>query len=847
MNRREFIKYLSGAGVSVAASGWLVDRLWSMLESKELPAEAMGPGIERWVTSVCGLCPGGCGIKVRLVDNLPVKIEGNPLYPINRGGLCPAGLAGLQVLFNPDRIKGPLMRAGERGAHRWALRPVWESISWERALALLAEKLSTIRDQNHAYRVAFLDGGSRGVMAEVISRFLEAYGTPNHLRTDGRRNRALPFAMMQGPDALQNFPRTSRQAAKDLLGYDLAGGTRYVLSFGANCLETEGSPVWFARMFGEMRQGEGRPRATLVQVDSRFSITAAKADKWIPIKPGTEGALALGIAYMLIQEELYDAEFVAQYTFGFEDWVDSSGKTHVGFKTLVLSDYYPEAVSHLTGVPIGDLYFIARSFAKNAPAVAIVGEGVYAQPNGFYAAMAIHALNALVGSLERRGGVVTPSKAPYTPLPEVEKDEIALASLSELRMDEAASPLFPLATDVMPVLAENIAKGHPYPVELLLLYHCNPLFTSAEPAKMAEAFAKVPFIVSFSPFMDESARYADLILPDHTYLEKWQDDTDVPHIPFAHVGLSQPVIRPLYDTQHTGDVLIQLAHSLGGSIARALPFEDMLSAVKHALRGVFESGRGSIVGSAFEEGWLEFLAARGWQSPGYASFEDFWQQLTDKGGWFDAFLPPASISDALVTPSGKFEFYAQHLKHELEKHAAQVAQEGHTSPEFVLGEIVHRMKIEARGDTLFLPHFEPTRFTGDEDEYPYHLNVFEVNTLRGGYTANSPLLLEMVGFRHYVRWDSWVEIHPDTARHLGVGDGDWVWIESPVGKVKTRAKLFAGAMPGVVNMPLGLGHTALGRYAQGRGVNPLHIVANDFDLLSGIPARLATRVKVYKA
>jgi anaerobic selenocysteine-containing dehydrogenase len=813
MKRRDFLKYMGAAGAFTASSNWVVERLWSMVESGQLVSDlAEPPGIESWVNSICQLCPGGCGIKVRLVDGLPVKIEGNPLYPVNRGGLCPVGHSGLQMLYNPDRIQGPMRRTGAPGSKQW------EPVGWDEALKMIEEKLGQMRHSGHAHRLAFVDGGSRGLLTMIFEQFMNAFGSPNYIRTDDWENRKVAYRFMEGHG--------------DIPGFDLEK-TQLVLSFSADLLEAEGSQVWFSRHISNMRQSPDRPRGRLVQIDPRMSVTAVKSDKWIPITPGTEGALALGIAYMVIQENLYDAEFIEKYTFGFEDWTDGAGKRHVGFKTLVLSDYYPEAVWRMTGVPMEDIVLAARSFAENQPAVAICGKGVARHPNGFYAQMAIHALNALVGNIGRPGGIIYRKGLPLEAWPGPEMDERARLGLSKPRIDQSRSGTFPVAQDLPSNLASQILADHPYPIDMLFLYKSNPVFELAEPEKVKEALAKIPFVVSFSSFLDESSEFAHLLLPDSLYLESWQADFDVPYTYYDHFGVGQPVINPIGNTKPTGDFILELARALAGTITRSLPFQDYFSVIQWGAKRAFESGRGTMLGE-FDEAWLRYLGKRGWQHPRHKTFEEFWLHLIQQGVWVDAIPSQVFLADAFDTPSKKFEFYMQGLKQELDKHGQSEGQLNH-------------LKIQARGDAIYLPHHEPVRFAGDEFEYPYNLIPFDINIVGDGTPTNSPLLLEMVGFRQYVRWDSWVEINPEEAREIGISEGDWIWIESPVGKVKLRARIYPGAHPDMVYLPVGLGHTALGRYTKNRGINPNILLVKDFDLLSGVPAKLGTRVKIYKA
>jgi len=814
MKRRDFLKYMGAAGAFTASSNWVVERLWSMVQSGQLVSDlAEPPGIESWVNSICQLCPGGCGIKVRLVDGLPVKVEGNPFYPINRGGMCPVGHSGLQMLYNPDRIQGPMRRTGKPGSNQW------EQIGWEEASKTIQKKLAQMRRSGLAHRLAFMDGGSRGLLEMIFRQFMNAFGSPNYLRTDEWENRKVAYRFMEGHG--------------DIPGFDLER-TQLVLSFSADLLEAEGSQVWFSRHISNMRQSPDRPRGRLVQIEPRMSVTAVKADKWVPVNPGSEGALALGIAYMLIQEDLYDREFVEQYTFGFEDWTDETGKIHMGLKTLVLSEYYPEAVWRITGVPIEDIILLARSFAENQPAVAICGKGVARHSNGFYAQIAIHALNGLVGNIGRPGGLITPKGPPLEAWPRAELDDKARSSLNKPRIDGSRGEAFPLAQNLPANLASQILTGQPYPLEILFLYKSNPVFELAEPERVKEALKKVPLIVSFSPFMDESAEFAHLVLPDNLYLESWQADFRVPYAYFDHFGVAQPVIKPIGDTKHTGDCILEMANVLGGTVSRSLPFGDYLSSIRWSATRVFESGRGAVAQGKFDEAWIEYLGKRGWWHSPHQTFGEFWNQLIAQGAWVDPVRREVFPKNAFNTPSKKFEFYMRGLQRELEKYAQDETR-------------LEKLKIQARGDLLYLPHHEPNRFAGDEFEYPFNLIPFDLNIVGDGTVAKSPLLLEMVGFRQYVRWESWAEINPETAMEIGVSEGDWIWIESPVGKVMLRARVYSGAHPDMVNVPMGLGHTAMSRFEKKRGINPNTVLAGDFDLLSGVPALLSTRVKIYRA
>jgi len=784
ITRRTFLKASGAAGATVAIASITPPLLSPLLEEGQ--GEAAATVLEeKWVPSVCLQCPAGCGILVRVVNGRAVKIEGNPLHPINEGRLCPKGQSGLQFLYDPDRIKGPLRRAGERGSGRW------QPISWDEAIAEVAARLKEIRDRGEPHTLVFMSGRNRGQMGGFIDRFMAAYGSPNHVGHSSICEDGSPMA------------HYLTQGFKAYAGYDWVN-TNYVLSFGGSFLEAWRPTVLLLRSYGHMRRG--RPvRFKLVYVDSRFSVTAAKADEWIPIRPGTDGALALAMAHVIIKDKLYDQEFVENHTHGFEEW-----------SRLVLAEYPPEWAAKETGVPADTIVRLAREFATTKPAIAAGARGTSMQPYGVYTRTAIHALNALVGSIDVPGGVLVQIGPPLSKDPEVVQDEIAKAGVKQPRIDYAGSKRYPLAGKVYQGIPEFATGRGPYKANALLLYYTNPAFSTPEVGRVYKALEQIPFIVNFSPFMSETAEYADLILPDDTYLERWHDDVIYPSLGYPVIGLRQPVVQRLYDTRNTGDVLVQIAQAIDGSVAQSFPWADFLSYLKFKVRGLHEAQTGSIVAPDFETFWQEFTRQGVWSAPPYPFGQ--WERVLD-------------------TPSKKFEFVFGKLEHKFE-------DLGMTE------EDIAALKISARGKKVFMPHYEPPRFAGDPKEYPFYLNTYKLMTHAEGRGGNVPWLQEIHGLhlRHNgTRWDSWVELNPTAAGRLGIEDGDEVWVESVLGRIKTRARLNPGNPPEVAAMPYEQGHKAYGRWAKDRGANPNWIIVNEMDHLGGLAAFFSTRVKVYKA
>jgi anaerobic selenocysteine-containing dehydrogenase len=589
------------------------------------------------------------------------------------------------------------------------------------------------------------------------------------------------------PDALSQAVFLTQGGATHP-GYDL-DRTRYLLSFNAALLESAQPTVRWLRAYAFLRQGRPGNRARIVQIEPRLSVTAIKADEWVSLRPGTEGMLALGLAWVILRERLYNQTFVADHCHGFEAWSEA-----------VLRDYSPPAVAALTGVPEETIKRLAREFAGTSPGVAVAGEAIGQQSNGLASQLAVHSLNALVGSIDMPGGVIMQRPPPLTPWPSAFMDEVTAQGLAQPRLDEPVG--YPLGSSVPSRLPEAVPTGDPYPLEALLLYRANPLHDAPDPGAWREALEKVPFIVSFDSFIGETSAYADYILPNHTFLERWIAAPLVPSLGYPVLAAGQPTVEPIYDTRALGDVLIQLAQHVGGGPEASFPWADYPELLRYRAGGLMESGRGSIHVDTIDE---------------------FWQELAARGVWVDSPYPfaggergdPTQWEAVLATPSGKFEFTPQALEEQV---------------------------------SLSPPYYEPARYAGTEEEYPFHLQLYTLMTQASGPGGtNLPHLHELYGLHVKQMWGNWVELNPETAHELHIDDYDEVWVESPVGKIQILARLAEGMPPDVVAIPAGLGHTVGGQWSAGVGANPEKLVSGrHVDELDGLVARQGMRVKVYK-
>jgi anaerobic selenocysteine-containing dehydrogenase len=594
IDRRSFLAFVIGgaAGTALSPLPWKITDDLSIWSQNWPWTPVPSKGEVSFVTSACTLCPGGCGISVRKVDARAVKVEGLKGHPVNDGGLCILGLSAAQLLYAPTRVRGPLKKVG--GA--------WREIAWGQAIKEIAATLTDLRAKGQPQSVAWISESDRGTTAELCKRFLTVFGSPNYFRTP----------------SIQDAYETAlylTQGQRAMAGFDVSQAD-FVLSFSTGLIEGWGSPAYMFRSRNTMRQNGGR----ISQVEPRLSKTAAKADRWVPIQPGSEGALALGLAHVIIAEGLYRKDFIDSRCSGFD-----------ALKQIAGANYTPAAVSRLTGIEAQTIVDLAKAFAGAKKPLAVCGRGAGRIPGGLQEALAVHYLNALTGSINQPGGVIAVPEPEYIDWPEPEMDAVASQGVQQPRLDGAGRDRFPLARYLLNRLPETLAAGTSAPVQALFVSGANPVYSLADTQAVAKAFAKVPLIVSLSSYMDETAAMAHFILPSHAHLERYEDVPAALGFPKPILGLSKPAVRPVFNTKYVGDVVIALAQAVGGPVAGAFGWKNYETCLKQTL------------GSA-------------------------WDPLVKNGYLLDAQFKPADFE----TPDQKFEFNNPALA-QLPAYAAQRA------------------------------------------------------------------------------------------------------------------------------------------------------------------------------
>lgn len=725
MDRRRFITLTAATGVGSLIGGCAGAEHTLV---RFIPEDDITPGIAEWTPGVCPLCPSGCGLTVRVMDadvevtragqagvvrrKVAKLLEGQPAHPINRGAVCPRGVAAIQVTYHPDRIAQPLKRIGARGEGRF------EAISWDAAIAEVVASLDRLAAANRTAAVVGLARPGRSHRRMLFDRFLTCYGAEPALTVELFDDRALrrANALSFGRDQLPT--------------YDLAN-SRMVVNFGADLLATWNSPVANSVAFGAMRRGRRGIRGRLVQLEARMSYTGASADQWLGVAPGREGLVALAMAHVIM-----DRGWATPAAAG------RAGRQIAGFAEG-LPAYAPDRVATAAGLAADRIVTLATAFAQEQPAVAVVGGPALAHTNGLSTALAVNALNALVGAVGVPGGLVFTPQSWWSP------------AATERNDDRDRS----VAT-----LGRTILGSTGTVVEAVLLDGVDPVYASPPAWRVADALARVPLIVSFSQFVDDTSMLADLILPDHSFLETWAEALPESGSAVAVASVAGPVMRPLLDTRATPDVLIELAGRLQRPLTPPLPWSSFQQMIRESLT----PGDG----------------------PGAT-----WDAVVARGGLW----APTPSSPPVPTPATAV-------------------------------------------DTPIAPALPD--FAGAPDEYPFYFLPYASQASVDGTTAHLPWLQEMPDPLTSAMWSSWIELNPETAHRLGITNGDLVEVTSPAGVLRAPVVISPGIAPDVVAMPVGQGHDEYTRYARGRGVNPVRILADTTVAGTGGLAWAATRVRV---
>ena len=847
LTRRDFIKASAATGGWLATGFSLAQPVTNAMARRK--ARAAGPAKGDWVASTCQGCTQWCAIQIFVENGRAVRVRGNPLSKTNHGYCCPRGHMIPQQVYDPDRIKVPMKRTNP--AKGRGVDPKFVPISWDEALDTVADKMMELRKAGEPEKFVYMRGRYSPTTTDLLYGTLpKLFGTPNYFS----HSAICAEAEKMGPGLTQGY-----FGYRD---YDLEK---------TNCLVCWGTdPLASNRMVPNAihRFHEIAARGTVIAIDPRLSNVATKAQEWLPISPGTDGALAGAIAHVLLVEGLWNREFVGDFKDGINLFVAGQmveeaafveKETHglVKWWNLELKDRTPEWAEKETLIPMLQTVRVARAMGKAAPKVAVwMGPGVAMNPRGTYAAMAVHALNGLLGSIDVEGGVWQGSSVSLGAFPKSDAyvDDLAKGAAKGKKLDGRGAKDMPAMMNAQPgsgVVTNNVANGmlkDPGAAKVFMASWANFNFSCTGADRWDKVMAKVPFFVHLVTSPSEMTQFADIVLPStFNSAEGWSIVTNMGN-GHGYASIQQGAVKRLWDVkQEESEVMWLLAEKLkargfanlfdyyskefkdpetGKTATSALEFAEI--AVKITSAPLWMA-KDAPRGDAKIEGWADFRKKGMFSGPKYAL----------KRGWGGKF----------ATATKKFEFYSETAKKGLLEHAKTY----NTS----VDDIMTVSGYEARGEMAFVPHYESPKRHGSFQDYPFTFIDYKSRLNREGRSANLPWYQE---FKKVdpgdVSWGDVLKMNPVDGIKLGLKTGDTVKVSSVAGSMVTQLKLWEGVRPGTVTKCYGQGHWAYGRvaarnYAKAvpRGGNNNDILVDDYDRLSGSTARNGgfTGVKVQKA
>lgn len=804
----------------------------------------MGEGSSRVVASACQGCLANCPVLLTLDGDGVTDVTGNSACRATRGAVCPNVYMALEQRDDPDRLLYPMRRTNPaKGRDE---RPCFERISWDEALDALASRLLDLRERGEGHRVAFAKGRATGIGDLFFRALPDVYGTPNRLNHDGICAEAEKLAT------------GCLDGVWDYHDYDFENA-RCVLLWGTDPLAGNRMKARF------IREAAGLREHAQVFAMSPNRPLSAKLGTWLPVLPGTDGALACSLAHVILVEGLWNRSYVGDFAAGNVDsfspgvpvestWF-AERETHglVAWWNLALKDATPEWAAPLCGIGADEIRGVARAFAAAGPrAVSWVSPGVTMCARGLYAGMACYALNGLVGSVGARGGVLRFPSAPVAKLPETGafQDKVARAANARPVVDGRSCSESAVAKNGRPFsnqltnnLADAILADEPYRLDTVIAYWVNWAYSCTGAQRWEQALAKLPFFVHVTTHLSETSMFADIVLPArHHLFEDW-GFVRSRQGGVTSVALEQPALDSPGECR--GDES-EVSYALAQAFAKrgfAEPlryFQSLVDpctgrpvrsgrelgevAVKIMLQPMWDtrfSGASDARIGADAVGTLCESSHSGSEDPDRSELDGAqarWKAFRERGVWNSepvAVRTEGQPVQPLPTPTGLFEFKSETLR----ALVTQFCELRDMSADQALA----AWGYEACGELAFVPHFEPPVRLGDEQKFPFVFSQHRSRLSLEGRAANTQRFQALKGSDPGDEpWDDVLKIHPSDMGLLGLADGDAIRVSSVQGSIVCRAKTWDGTRPGVVVKCYGQGHWAYG-----------HVAAADFE--RGIP------------
>lgn len=758
ISRRAFLQASAATTAAAAASPKLLKAMEVELGGKDF--SPVNYTERKAIPTTCHVCNIQDGAIAYVENGRIVKLEGNPEHVSTRGRLCAKGNSGMWYTYNPDRILYPLRRVGARGEGKW------KRITWDEALAEIAQKLdAAIKEDPNTVMLKW----GRDRTGGAIVRFIKTLGSAT---------------MMNHTSVCESSKKIGMQPTwgPDIETPDFAN-TKYILNFGSNVMEA----AYFHNPYVQrVAEGMADNKAKLVTFDVRLSNTAGRSDEWIPVFPGTDGAVALALGHVILRDDLQDSDFINTWT---------------NVTVEELKDHYrqftPEWASKLSGVPVETIERIAHEFATTKPATTYTYRGPAKHLYGAYNEKACMMLPIMTGNIEVRGGYCLPRGMGYQqPQPEPPKP----AKPSWM----SDHPDYPLAEHKVAHLVPFwIAEGK-QKINVYFTYMDNPVYTNpgaqAVWGKMFRDEKLIPFYVSMSTVMGEETALADIILPDCMYLERWEPES-MPNSLWPWLGFRQPVIKPLGETRETRIILRDIIHKLDPDGSRGMKKYWNFKDGEDYMRQQFDN-----VPGLKEAGGVDFLKKHGvW--PIYGKLDPASGKIVDKTGreiqpeygLHKKELSSADMTGAVVEKNGTIMKNGK---------AIGVQRKGKNYVGFPTHDRIINVRVDEWAEYGFnpMPTFKQIPWHKDMKDDEMILTTYKFNVHVQSRTASVKWLAEIAHSN-----PAW--INSETGRKLGIKTGDLVRVESKVGYLVTKAYVFEGINPKVVAIPIGCGHWEYGRLA----------------------------------
>ncbi len=773
---------------------------------------------DRIVDSACQFCNSLCRLKVHVKDNRIIDVVGEPDDPVQAGGFCVKGPMMTQLVYNRFRLTRPMKHvSGNKGSPDSQFEP----ISWDEALEVIATKFLALRDAGEAKAIANKTSGRlpRGT-GSLVGRYFTLLGSPNDtdvgpVCNDAGGN-ALAWTLGMG-----NF--TNGYGIDGATGKEDLGAAKLFLFLGTNQAETH--PVTFAYLLRSRTQ----TKAKLIVVDPRLTPTGAQADEWIAPKPHTDLALVLGMLHHIITNNLYDAEFVAKWVLGFEQL-----KNH-----LVTQNYTLQWAAEVTDVPIAKIRQLATVYATTKPAAIFCNAGISHQLGAFDTYRTLTFLAAITGNIGIPGGGCNFMHNTWP------------GGLN-LPLIQATVPKKDVALPVGPdYFAESILTSDPYQLKALVTQG-NPLIASAGNQKVQAAYQQLDFYVYTGLFMEESAYYADIILPVTSGFEM---ETVYMRRDDRAIRWQNQVVPPVGESKPDWHIWIDLAHATA-KLDRSHPAEYWTTHFPLAWKDYrtlwstfvqYTPGMGGMTQARMEKRTepLRYPCPTA-KHPGVSTL------YLDHPSWYEAAesIDPKNKGKRFLTPSGKIELYTTELQQRLAKAGHNALPSFYTHPE-VTGQ---HPTIEYTAELVQNP-VNPQALTPKVKLGKRSLGTVHQQYPLMGMSGRS----SVVHFHSVTHWTytgeqmngiRLIQIHPKTAQAQGIQNGDSIRVESPRGAITGTALLWEHIREDTIFVPNWFGPQQKMAIELGTPLyKPTNLLVDDqyYDNLSGQQAYKCFACRIRKA